>query len=57
VQVVGDDLLVTAAQRIRAAGESAACNAALIKPNQVGTITEKVGAPSDGSAGGPSGES
>ena len=40
VQVVGDDLLVTDAQRIRAAGKSATCNAALIKPNQVGTITE-----------------
>ncbi len=39
VQVVGDDLLVTDARRIRDAGR-ATCNAALIKPNQVGTITE-----------------
>ena len=40
VQVVGDDVLVTDAERIaRAAGEGA-CNAALIKVNQAGTITE-----------------
>ena len=38
VQVVGDDLLVTNANRIR--DSSGACNSALIKPNQAGTITE-----------------
>jgi enolase 1/2/3 len=40
VQVVGDDYLVTNAGRVRAAAASGACNAALIKPNQAGTLTE-----------------
>lgn len=40
VQVVGDDYLVTNAERIRRAAQVAACNAVLIKPNQAGTITE-----------------
>ncbi|MGA8231067.1 MAG: phosphopyruvate hydratase [Candidatus Acidiferrales bacterium] len=40
VAVVGDDLLVTSADRIRAAATRSACNTALIKPNQVGTLTE-----------------
>jgi len=40
LQVVGDDFLVTSADRIREAQKSGACNAALIKPNQVGTLTE-----------------
>jgi len=39
-QVVGDDFLVTSARRIRAAARDRACNAALIKPNQAGTLTE-----------------
>jgi enolase len=40
VQVVADDLVVTSAARIRDAAEQGAGNAALIKPNQVGTLTE-----------------
>jgi enolase len=40
VQVIGDDYLVTDAARINAAVSLGACNAALIKPNQVGTLTE-----------------
>ena len=40
VQVIGDDYLVTDARRIAQAAERGSCNAALIKPNQVGTITE-----------------
>ena len=40
IQVVGDDYLVTSAAKIRGAATKGACNAALIKPNQVGTITE-----------------
>jgi enolase len=40
VQIVGDDFLVTNAQRIRKAALAGACNAVLIKPNQAGTITE-----------------
>lgn len=40
VQVIGDDFLVTNAQRVRAAAAIGACNSVLIKPNQVGTLTE-----------------
>jgi enolase len=40
VQVVGDDYLVTNAERVVAAGGDHACNAVLIKPNQAGTLTE-----------------
>lgn len=40
VQVVGDDYLVTNADRVRAAAARGACNCALIKPNQAGTVTE-----------------
>ncbi len=40
VQVIGDDFLVTSAERVRAAAAAGQCNAVLIKPNQVGTITE-----------------
>jgi enolase len=38
--VVGDDLLCTNPQRIRRAIEVQACNALLLKPNQIGTLTE-----------------
>ena len=40
IQIIGDDFLVTNAQRVADAASSAACNAVLIKPNQAGTITE-----------------
>ena len=40
IQIIGDDYLVTNAERITQAAQQAACNAVLIKPNQVGTITE-----------------
>lgn len=40
VQVVGDDFLVTNAERIAAAATQSACNAVLIKPNQAGTLSE-----------------
>ncbi len=40
VQVVADDFVVTNAARIRAAAAAGACNAALIKPNQAGTLSE-----------------
>ncbi|MCW6532659.1 phosphopyruvate hydratase [Sphingomonas sp. MMSM20] len=40
VQVIGDDVLVTNAARVASAAEAGACNAALIKVNQVGTVTE-----------------
>jgi enolase len=44
VQVVGDDYLVTNAERVRNAARAGACNAVLIKPNQAGTITETLAA-------------
>jgi enolase len=40
VQVIGDDLLVTDAERVRRAAARKECTAVLIKPNQAGTITE-----------------
>ena len=40
VQVIGDDVLVTSARRVAEAAQAGACNAALIKVNQVGTISE-----------------
>ncbi len=40
LQVIGDDFLVTNAQRVRDAAAAHACNAVLIKPNQAGTISE-----------------
>ena len=38
IQVVGDDYFVTSAQKVQAA--EGACNCVLLKPNQVGTVTE-----------------
>ena len=38
VQIVGDDFFVTSEKRLRAA--NGACNAVLLKPNQVGTVSE-----------------
>lgn len=40
VQVVADDFVVTNPRRIVAAKNAGACNAALIKPNQIGTLSE-----------------
>ncbi len=40
VQIVGDDLLVTNPKRVRKAVEMGACNALLVKVNQIGTLTE-----------------
>jgi len=40
VQIIGDDVLVTNAARVERAGDAGVCNAALIKVNQVGTVTE-----------------
>lgn len=40
ITIIGDDLLVTNPKRVQKAIEEKACNAILIKPNQVGTITE-----------------
>jgi len=40
IQIIGDDYLVTSAQRVAAAASRGACNAVLLKPNQAGTVTE-----------------
>lgn len=40
VQVIGDDLLATSADRALAASKQRLCNAMLVKPNQAGTLTE-----------------
>jgi len=40
LQLVGDDLLVTNPERLQKAIEQKAANAILIKPNQIGTLTE-----------------
>jgi enolase len=38
--IVGDDLLATNPKRVEKAIKDKACNAVLIKPNQIGTVTE-----------------
>jgi len=44
IQIVGDDLLVTNVERIKLALKHNACNALLLKVNQIGTITESLAA-------------
>ena len=44
VQIVADDFVVTDARRISSAAAQGACNCALIKPNQAGTVTETLAA-------------
>jgi enolase len=39
VQIVGDDFLVTDAARVKRAADAGACNCALIKVNQAGTVS------------------
>jgi enolase len=43
-QIVGDDLLVTNPNRIKKALEVGACNALLLKVNQIGSISEAIAA-------------
>ncbi len=42
VMIVGDNLITTNKERIEKAIQEKACNAVLIKPNQIGTISETV---------------
>lgn len=42
VQLVGDDLLVTNIERLQQAIDLKAANSILIKPNQIGTLTETI---------------
>jgi len=44
LQIIGDDLLVTNVKRIKKAIEQKACNALLLKLNQIGTVTEAIAA-------------
>jgi enolase len=41
-QIVGDDLLVTNPERVRRAIAERACNALLVKVNQIGSLTETI---------------
>jgi enolase len=40
LQIVGDDYFVTSEARVKEGARMGACNAVLLKPNQVGTLTE-----------------
>jgi len=42
IQIVGDDLLVTNPQRVQRAIAEGACNALLVKLNQIGTLSETI---------------
>eukprot|EP01039_Chlorochromonas_danica_P005472 gene5471-6023_t len=42
IQLVGDDLLVTNVERIKIAAQMHACNALLLKVNQIGSVTESI---------------
>lgn len=42
IQLVGDDLLVTNTTRLQKAIDTKACNSILIKPNQIGSLTETI---------------
>jgi len=42
IQIVGDDLLVTNPTRVRKAIQEKACNALLLKVNQIGSVTEAI---------------
>jgi len=42
IQIVGDDLLVTNPERVRRGIKENACNALLVKLNQIGTLTETI---------------
>jgi enolase len=44
LQLVGDDVFVTDAARVRAGVRDGVANAVLIKPNQIGTLTETLAA-------------
>lgn len=42
IELVGDDLLCTNVERIKIAAEKGACNALLLKLNQIGTVSEAI---------------
>ncbi len=44
IELIGDDIFVTNVERIRRGIESGTANSVLIKPNQIGTVTETIAA-------------
>ncbi len=42
IKIIGDDLLATNLKRIKKAREAGACNALILKPNQIGTVSETI---------------
>ena len=42
VTIVGDDLLVTNPKRVQKAIDEGSCNGILVKPNQIGTVSETI---------------
>ncbi len=42
VVIIGDDLLVTNTERIKIAAKKDACNGLILKPNQIGTVSEAI---------------
>ncbi|PIV45293.1 MAG: phosphopyruvate hydratase [Candidatus Nealsonbacteria bacterium CG02_land_8_20_14_3_00_37_10] len=42
ITIIGDDFLVTNLQRIKEVTRKKACNGLILKPNQVGTVTETI---------------
>lgn len=42
IQIVGDDIFVTNPNRLRKGIKQECCNALLLKPNQIGTLTETI---------------
>lgn len=42
IKIVGDDLLASNTQRLIEAVDKKACNGAIIKPNQIGTVSEAI---------------
>eukprot|EP00250_Pteridium_aquilinum_P015902 c22829_g1_i1 orf=617-2113(-) len=52
IQLVGDDLLVTNPKKIAEAIKKKACNALLLKVNQIGSVTESIQAALDSKAAG-----
>lgn len=52
IQIVGDDLTVTNPERIAQAIEKKACNALLLKVNQIGSVSESIKAAKDSQAAG-----
>lgn len=44
ISIIGDDLTTTNIKRIKDAHNKSACNGVILKPNQIGTITETISA-------------